>query len=228
MCAPKTPADSLPSAFSDVPSAEEEKRELTKEEINALPLRAYHGPVSVVDSDGEVAAAIKALRGPVLGFDVEARPCFRRGETHPPALVQLCGANLVVLFRLQKLTLPNTLWRLLEDPSVLKVGVGLQRDVKDLQTVCPMSPEGFLDLTAMTAPLGIKAAGLRSLAANLLGFRIGKGAQTSNWEAAALSDGQIAYAATDAWVGRELYLALDAMREEAGIRPPEPISFDYI
>lgn len=228
MGVPTTPADSLSSAFSDVPSSEEEKRELTKEEINALPLRAYHGPVSVIDSDGEVASAIKALRGPVLGFDIEARPCFRRGETHPPALVQLCGANLVALFRLQKLTLPNGLWRLLEDPSVLKVGVGLCRDVKDLQTVRPLSPDGFLDLTAMTAPLGIKAAGLRSLAANLLGFRIGKGAQTSNWEAAALSDGQVSYAATDAWVGRELYLALEAMREEAGIQPPEPISFDYI
>ncbi len=228
MGGPTTQADPSPSAFVDAASSEEDGRELSKEEINSLPLRAYHGPVRVVDSDSEISPALRVLRSKVLGFDIEARPCFRRGETHPPALLQLCGADCVVLFRLQALTLPNALWRLLEDPSVFKVGVGLARDVKDLQTIHPFSPEGFLDLTTISAPLGMKAAGLRSLAANLLGFRIGKGAQTSNWEAPALSSGQIAYAATDAWVGRELYLVLDAMRRQAELSAPKPISLGGI
>ncbi len=225
---PTTTAAALPTDPTEASSAEEAKRELTKEEINLLPVRAYHGPAVVVESDDAIAEAIKGLRGKVLGFDIEAKPCFKRGESHPPALVQLCGSKMAVLFRIQKLSYTDGLWRLLEDSSVLKVGVGLQRDVKDLQAVRPFSPGGFLDLTAMTVPLGIKAAGLRSLAANILGFRIGKGAQTSNWEAPALSSGQISYAATDAWVGREIYLALDALREEASLPPPEPLRFDEI
>ena len=40
----------------------------------------------------------------------------------------------------------------------------------------------------------------------LLGFRIPKGTKTSNWAARELSPAQIAYAATDAWACRELYL----------------------
>ncbi len=228
MEAPTTRPGLLASDQTDVPASEDRPRELSKDEINALPLRAYHGPVAVVDQDEAVDEAVRSLKGAVLGFDIEARPCFKRGENHPPALVQLCGPGLAVLFRIQKLSLPNGLWRLFEDPSVLKVGVGLQRDVKDLQSVHSFWPEGFVELTSLSAPLGIKAAGLRSLAANLLEFRIGKGAQTSNWEAPALSSGQIAYAATDAWVGREIYLALDALREEASLPPPEPLRFDEI
>jgi len=38
-----------------------------------------------------------------------------------------------------------------------------------------------------------------------LRFRISKQAQTSNWNIKTLSKKQIIYAATDAWVGRELY-----------------------
>ena len=37
------------------------------------------------------------------------------------------------------------------------------------------------------------------------GFRISKQARTSNWSAKKLTTKQINYAATDAWVGRELY-----------------------
>ncbi|MEN8142405.1 MAG: hypothetical protein ABFQ82_02270, partial [Thermodesulfobacteriota bacterium] len=49
----------------------------------------------------------------------------------------------------------------------------------------------------------------RGLAAVLLGFRISKGAQTSNWAKDVLAPHQVQYAATDAWVGREIYLALE-------------------
>ena len=65
-----------------------------------------------------------------------------------------------------------------------------------------------VDLAALARARGIKAQGLRSLAASLLGFRISKSAQCSNWERDELSPQQIRYAATDAWVGRELYARL--------------------
>ena len=57
------------------------------------------------------------------------------------------------------------------------------------------------------------ASGLDSLGgvcspALLLGFRISKSSQTSNWEAEKLTKKQIDYAATDAWVCLELYKKL--------------------
>ncbi len=44
-----------------------------------------------------------------------------------------------------------------------------------------------------------------------LGFRIPKGTKTSNWAAPRLSPQQIAYAATDAWACRELYLKFEML-----------------
>ena len=46
------------------------------------------------------------------------------------------------------------------------------------------------------------------MAAIIMGFRISKTQQLSNWDADILSDAQQKYAATDAWVFREMYLKL--------------------
>jgi ribonuclease D len=56
---------------------------------------------------------------------------------------------------------------------------------------------------------GIKSSGLRKLSAIILGFRISKKQQVSNWEAPELTDAQLQYAATDAWVCYEIYKKLN-------------------
>ena len=55
---------------------------------------------------------------------------------------------------------------------------------------------------------------LRGLSAVLLGFRISKGVKNSNWANDELAPQQIHYAATDAWVGRKLYLALEQYMDQ--------------
>ena len=67
------------------------------------------------------------------------------------------------------------------------------------------TPDGFIEVTELTTKLGYVNKGLRPLAALLLGGRISKGAQVSNWARADLDQKQIAYAATDAWISREIY-----------------------
>ena len=49
---------------------------------------------------------------------------------------------------------------------------------------------------------------MKKMSAIILGFRISKTQQLSNWEADSLSESQCKYAATDAWVCREMYLKL--------------------
>jgi ribonuclease D len=44
-----------------------------------------------------------------------------------------------------------------------------------------------------------------------LGWRIAKGAKTTNWSTPQLSATQIGYAATDAWASRELYLCIERL-----------------
>ena len=50
--------------------------------------------------------------------------------------------------------------------------------------------------------------GLRTLAANFFGWRVSKGSQCSNWSLPELSARQIAYAATDAWIGRLIFIRM--------------------
>jgi ribonuclease D len=199
---------------------------ISKDALNALPLRSYEGRVRVVRTDSEASDAVAALRRDrVLGFDTETRPSFRRGESHPPALVQLASRNQAAVFQLRFLTLPGPLGDLLGDPSVIKAGIALTRDVKELQSHFALDAAGFMEIETMAKGLGIANGGLRGLAGLLLGFRISKAARTSNWAADVLTPQQVAYAATDAWIGREVYLKLERMSKKVGAPLPPALSF---
>ncbi len=182
---------------------------ITKDEINELHLRRYAGPVELVQDDEASDRAIKALaKEEVLGFDTETRPAFRKGESYLPSLVQLGGTDTVYIFQLSRLSTTKKLFRLLANPRVLKVGVATDFDVKQLQELQSFQPAGFVNIESLTGDLGIRNNGLRSLSALVMGFRLSKSEQRSNWSRDPLSRSQIVYAATDAWVSREIYLRL--------------------
>lgn len=182
---------------------------MTPDEINALPLFQYEGPIRVVDSPQKLPASLRVLRREkVLGFDTETRPTFRKGESYPPALVQFAGDSGVHLFRLGALSGAGGLEEILSSPGILKVGVSLDYDVRKLQEVMPFTPAAFLDLAEFSTRLGIQANGIRNLAACVLGVRVSKAARCTNWSRAELTPAQVAYAAADAWISREIYLKL--------------------
>ena len=179
---------------------------LSKEEINLLPLRAWEGPVVLVQTEEALASALEDMwKEHVLGFDTETRPTFTKGKTCNPALIQLATADTAYLIQLTRLAFCDEIAEILASPRVLKVGVAIHDDMKALARIHPFQADGVVDLAAMARARGIQAQGLRTLSANLLGFRISKSAQCSNWENHELTPQQIKYAATDAWVGRELY-----------------------
>lgn len=182
---------------------------MTKEEINACPIRRWEGVVRVVRTAAEVRLAVRALtEESILGFDTETRPAYHKGESYLPSLLQLAGEQEVYLFQLKHLGLPEPVREILADPKVVKAGVSLAYDLQELHKLARFEPAGFVDLGKLAKEAEIKNHGLRGLAAVLLGFRVAKGAQTSNWARDVLAPAQIQYAATDAWVGRELYLKL--------------------
>ena len=190
-------------------ASEEYAIDLSRDDINAMPIDRYHGPVTVARDPETVAEACHTLsQEKVLGFDTETRPSFRKGESYDPSLIQLAGAKRVYLFPLPHGRVPDPLKRLLGNPDIIKAGVALDFDLKQLKAMDDFEPAGFVTLEPMARALRIKNQGLRGLAAALLGFRISKRAQCSNWSRTELTDAQIIYAATDAWISRELYLKL--------------------
>lgn len=185
-------------------------RRMSKDEINACPMVQWTGPVSVVRTKDELAKAMDKLAGHnLLGFDTETRPAYTKGESYPPALLQLANETEAFVFQLKHLGLAKPLRKILANPAIIKAGVSLDYDIRELNKMSHFKAAGFADLGDIAKKAGIKNHGLRGLAAVLLGFRIAKGAQTSNWAKDVLAPHQIQYAATDAWVGRNLYLALE-------------------
>jgi ribonuclease D len=184
-----------------------ESKAISREDLNRLPIRSYEGPIRLVNDRSELASCLELLaQEPVLGFDTETRPAFQRGVSYPPALMQLATAKEVFVFQFHALGGLGALRDVLENPSITKAGVALSDDIKQLNDAWQFKPRNFLEIGTMAKELGYQQTGLRSLAGLLLGFRISKREQRSNWARANLTRSQIVYAATDAWVSRELYL----------------------
>ena len=182
------------------------KTNITAEELNQLPLRAFSGKVTLVTDASKLAAVVKEIeKHDVLGFDTETRPSFKRGQTYKVALLQLAIPNKVFLFRIHQTGLPHEIISLFENPDIIKAGVAIHDDIKALQKINKFQPVSFIELSTMAKASGLQVESVKKLAGLLLGFRISKSAQTSNWEAPSLTEKQIEYAATDAWVCLEIY-----------------------
>ena len=185
---------------------------IAKEQVNALPLARYEGPINVIARAREVHAAVDYLRDEALvGFDTESRPSFRRGDNHPVALLQLAGAERVYLFQLHLLENLDPVLALLADPAIRKAGVAIRDDIRKLQELGEFVPRNFVEISDMSRKLDVSNTGLRNLSAMFLGYRVSKGAQVTNWARPDLTQPQITYAATDAWISRLLYLKFAGM-----------------
>ena len=184
---------------------------ISPEEIAALEMASFPGEIVVVNAEDETfASAVRYLgRQKVLGFDTETRPTFSPDQhSTGTALLQLSGSGKAYLFRLKKCGLPRALAAILANPNIIKVGAATLDDVRGLQKITRFSPKNFVDLQGIVADWGIRDKSVKKMTAIILGVKISKAQQLSNWEASELSDSQQRYAATDAWVCREMYIKL--------------------
>jgi len=188
---------------------------ISKEELRELPLFSFTGRIHLPTTQQEIQdAATHLLKHQVIGFDTETRPSFKKGQSFLPSLVQLGTADDAYLFQLKKLETLSPLLKVLESPDTIKTGVALDRDVKELKEYTPFDAQGFFELTHVARDAGMEKTGLRNLCGMLLGHRISKRAQTSNWARVELTPEQITYAATDAWVSLRLYQRLQEERPD--------------
>ena len=201
------------------------KISITPEEIEKLELISFPGAIHVITRPGrELNRAVAYLRRQkIIGFDTETRPTFspdqRSNGTDRP---HLSGAEKAALFRTKPMAgIPRRLCAILANPNIVKVGAAIHDDVSGLQRFAGFQPQNFVDLQKIGWEYGIRDKSVKKMTAIILGFKISKAQQLSNWEAEKLSESQQRYAATDAWVCREMYLRL--MQSEKAPLTPEQL-----
>lgn len=182
---------------------------ITREEIDLLEVHHFQGLIYVIDQREDISAAVKILKKhTVIGFDTETKPSFRKGKTNKVALLQLATQDEAFLFRLNKTGIDEELVSLFEDEDIIKTGVAIKDDIRKLKALRDFNAKGFLELQNYSGFFNIESNGLKKLAAIVLGIKISKSQQLTDWEANVLTEAQQKYAATDAWVTLEIYNGL--------------------
>ncbi len=185
-----------------------------KKSISDLPRVTFPGKIVVVLTESEAQKAVDSLlSADILGIDSETRPVFKKGQHHKVALLQVSTKDVCFLFRLNLIGMPSCIVRLLEDTTILKVGLSLHDDFMMLHQRRDFKIGRFIDLQNMVSEFGIEDLSLQKLYANLFHERITKRQQLSNWEAPILTEQQKIYAATDAWTCIQIYERLQELHK---------------
>ncbi|XP_036710632.1 exonuclease mut-7 homolog isoform X4 [Balaenoptera musculus] len=174
--------------------------------------------------------------GRVVSVDLEWRPSFGAGGRPRASLMQVAVEGRVFLLDLPRLSSPaggqapqafsRLVSRLLADPSITKLGYGMAGDLRSLGASCPALAQaekqlqGSVDLLQVHRQMraadrpapGVDGAagprGLSLLVRQVLGKPLDKMQQLSNWDRRPLGEGQLVYAAADAYCLLEVYWAL--------------------
>ncbi len=188
-----------------------QRLEISNDELLDFEQKHYQGPVIVINTVQELEIHFENLsKEDKIGFDTETRPAFKKGQYYDVALIQIATSQCVYLIRVNKIGFHPLLRSLFEDEQILKIGIGILDDLRALNKMNEFKPASFVDLNDYCQELGYVSIGAKKLSALVLGFRISKKQQTSNWENNVLTDAQIRYAATDAWICLEIYNKLNA------------------
>lgn len=182
---------------------------ISNESLEQLPTAAFDGDIVLVDDFNQLDDAVAYLKSQkVLGFDTETRPSFKKGGKNRVALLQLAGKERAYLFRLMDIGLPKSLAEILEDDNILKIGAAVRDDINQLNGCARFHARGFVDLQRLIEDYDIQDKSVKKMAGIILNVRISKSQQLSNWESEEYTDAQKLYAATDAWICREMYITL--------------------
>jgi ribonuclease D len=166
--------------------------------------------VRMVKSDADRAAALAVLSAmDVIGFDTESKPTFLKGEVSTgPHLIQLATDEAAFLFQIGSETSCDVVKLVLENKAILKVGFGLQDDLKRLRAKLGIDTANVLDLSTALRKKGEKnTLGAKTAVARYFGQALQKSKKitTTNWALPRLTEKQILYAADDAHVALKVY-----------------------
>lgn len=175
--------------------------------------------IRLVGTSAQAEQAIREMAGAaVLGFDTESKPTFAKGEVSDgPHTVQLATLQQAWVFQLHEPGCRSLVAGLLESHPALKVGFGLGDDRRRILIKLGVEARGVVDLNSVFQRQGYrKDIGVKTAVALLFNRRFLKSgkASTSNWAARQLSEGQLLYAANDAYAAARVFDALGLRADE--------------
>ena len=107
----------------------------------------FPGKIHLINTDHELHAVTNQLSSITeFGFDTETRPAFKKGEFYQVALLQLSTETDAFIIRLHRVKQIDIIKIIFENPDVLKVGVAIRDDLKQLQKRFSFTPENFVEL----------------------------------------------------------------------------------
>lgn len=178
-------------------------------DTSTLSFLSFPGTIHLITEDSQTdVIAERLLKATALGFDTETRPAFKKGVVYQVALLQLATETEAFLFRLHQIRNFEVFKTIFEDQNIIKAGVAIRDDIKQLQKRFAFTPQGFVELQDLAKLKGLQNFGLKGMTEEVLDLTITKGPKTTNWEAQELTDRQLQYAATDAWIGLKLFQKL--------------------
>lgn len=187
-----------------------------------MPVSSFVGEIDVIDTPDRVADAVAFLmQHPIIGFDTETKPSFRRGNPNKMALMQLSTDDRCFLFRINILGMPDELLSFIHNPDIVKIGLSIHDDFHVMHRSSDVEPRGFIDLQKFVKDYHISDTSLQKIYAILFGQKISKTQRLTNWEAPTLTRPQQVYAATDAWACLRIYNMLISGRFNAEQRYAE-------
>lgn len=200
----------------------------TREEIAALDV--FPGltlqdidVVSTAIQSEKALAELGALN--VVGFDTESKPTFLKNEASTgPHTVQFASLDRAWVFQLHDDACRHAVAQLLASSALTKIGFGLSGDRTQIRHKLGVEPQALLDLDTVFRRRGYRTSvGVKMAVALVFNRRFVKSRKqtTSNWASRQLSEGQICYAANDAFAAM---CVADALDLDAASLTPMPLS----
>ncbi len=151
------------------------RSKITSEELKECPLSSFEKDIYIIDNERQVKQACEYLQlQPILGFDTETRPSFKKGVINNVSLLQLSTDDKAFLFRLNKIKFSTAIKKILSDSTIIKVGIAVKDDIIGLKKISNFEEKSFVELQEMVKKYGIQNFSLQKLAAIILvlGFHI--------------------------------------------------------
>ncbi|MDA7415770.1 3'-5' exonuclease domain-containing protein 2 [Xenophilus arseniciresistens] len=187
-----------------------------------LPLAHIH---RVNSAQAAAQAAGQIRRHAWLGFDTESKPTFHKDERSTgPHTLQLASADAAWVFQLHQGDCLALALELLADAALTKVGFGLDGDKRLIRERWGIEPQAVLDLDSAFRRQGYRQSiGVKTAVAIVFGqcFTKSRKQSTTNWATPVLSEGQLRYAANDAWAALRVAQGLGLVpAHDQGGAPP--------
>ncbi len=177
--------------------------------LQQYPLISFPGKIHLISSNQDLQAASTLMNSAqIFGFDTETKPSFKKGEVYKIALLQLATETDAFIIQMQRIHQYEIIKNIFENKDIIKVGAAIRDDIKQLQKTFSFTPENFIEIQTLAKTAGLENFGLKGMTEEILNSTITKGPKMTNWQAFELTDRQIMYAATDAWIGLILYQKL--------------------